>query len=186
MIKFLILFTVFISFASSACTYQTKNVSAAATPAAPPQVLKECKDIDCFIKAAEKCEPATFLHKQEVDLGAEIISKDDRYEIKGGTDTACSLYLKVLKWESVRNEKWYDEMKKSGETPREPDPEIVKSMKERMKKFTGTDGQCTFPTKRLSTLFKRMKDQRFSTQDFKDASCKGSWFVAENGFYEGF
>ncbi len=180
-----ILFAIFLAVLISAgCSRDAADVSASAESGSSPSMSKDCKkDIDCFIKAVRACTPSQFTLEQSVELPVTTITKIDQYEVTGGSADACSVYFKVLKWESVKNSA-NDEEEKGGNF--QPDPKLAAAAEERMRKFTGTEGTCTFAGQRFAETLARWKNQHFSSEDFKNANCKGSFFVPENGYAEGF
>lgn len=168
----------------------TKSVEAANSKQTSKQSVEMIKcgddDKDCFIRAAKTCQPAAFTHNETADFGANIFSKTDYYEIRGGGKDECRLYTKVLKWDVTPNEKWLAEMEKRGEKPPKVDEEMKAFNDKRMKDAIGTDGVCTFTTAKLAALFERWKKGSFSTSDYKGARCQGTYFTEANGFPEGF
>lgn len=143
-------------------------------------------DDDCFIRAAKTCQPAAFTNNETVEMGANIFSKTDYFEIRGGDKDECKLYTKVLKWDVTPNEKWLAELQKRGEKPPEVDEEMKTFNDKRMKDAIGTDGVCTFAAAKLAALFEHWKKGSFSTSDYKGAHCQGTYFTEANGFPKGF
>lgn len=184
---------------TASCTMKNGTEAAAQSimPSPTPTVLEESvkkgengkcdeNDYDCFITAAKTCEPASVMISQTVDLGVTTIIGSDLYEIKGRDAKGCRLYRKVLVWEMKDNPEFIEKMKSKGLELPERDEEISKMNEKRMKDAIGTDGICSFATERLAKLFEDWKDGSFSSEDFRGAKCKGTYFTPANGFVEGF
>ena len=55
-----------------------------------------------------------------------------------------------------------------------------------MKDHIGTDGFCEFKAAQLTDLFKRWQAKEFSSNDYKGANCRGTYFSEANGFPKNF
>lgn len=169
----------------------------------------ECKDndLECFIKAAKNCRAATLTNYAKAAVFDTEFSQTAFYEIKGGSREKCKFYIKILDWqvkkielseaekEEIRKEfeKLREQTLKNGGTVTELSEESKKELEEnrvmtekRMKDAIGTDGTCTFKAARLADLFERWKNGEFSSNDFKGANCRGTYFSEANGFPKGF
>lgn len=172
---------------------------------APPNAAEDSKmiidcqnnDMKCFIRATEKCQRATLTNYVSQTFFDQEFSQTTFYEIKGGRGNRCELYLKVLDWQvktvelsEAEKEKIIRQMVGSGTTVREMTEEEKKqvaereqSMKKRMSDVIGTDGTCTFKAANLAAAFERWNSGKFSSEDYKGANCRGTYFTPENGFY---
>lgn len=184
------------------------KVEAAANSILSSKIIKcEDDDMSCFIRAAEKCKPATLTKNYRVAVFDTEISQIAFYEIKGGSRNKCQFYLKILDWQAKPHEFTEEEKEiikaeaekirksilKNGGTVTELTEEEIKEREEtrkeiqkmtekRMKDAIGTDGICTFKAANLAALFERWKDGNFSSSDLPKADCEGTYFSKENGF----
>ena len=146
------------------------------------------------------CRKATLTNNTVADLETDKFKQIVFYEIKGGSVDKCEFYLKILEWkvenvemsaeDKVKMEKRLIEngwtaTKKSAAQQKESD-EMRKAMEKRMKDHIGTEGVCTFKAENLAALFERWKTGGFSSNDYKGANCRGTYFSEANGFTKGF
>ncbi len=153
--------------------------------------------MNCLIRAAEQCRRATLTNYVSQSLFDQKFSQTTFYEIKGGSVARCELYLKILDWRvetveipAAELEKIRRELIESGATITEMTAEKKKQaaerearMEKRMKDAIGTEGICTFKAANLADLFERWQTGKFSSEDYKGANCRGTYFTPANGFY---
>jgi hypothetical protein len=130
-------------------------------------------DITCFIEAIEGCNPSSVTYDFTTDLFGFVQATSTYYEIRGTESSKCVLYVRVEDAHGHYDENIVQSLVSNGMTL-----EQVRKQEQEMnfalRSTIGKDGICKFDTRELTTIFQRMRDGDYSSDDWDE--CEGEIF----------
>jgi len=136
-------------------------------------VASNCaEDLDCFLKAVEKCDISKVEHNTETPILTVSLKATMNYEIKGKEGDNCIFYL------NYSNAEYTSDM---SNLPEGMDEAEAQAQLDSMNKvidehFEGKDGTCIISPTELRGILSRWKQGMYSTEDFPLETCTGPYF----------